>query len=345
MVDRNASAETVRRTWMRSIAVGAMAAAIVATLLAPGATAGTRADAVITALALEQGRHCVVTRGPGARVSVRGDACDGRRFIRAILALLALNDADAVPLDLDLDIDVKTLDGFHGESMRDVTLRLSVQRGAIAAFALAAKLGDGDVSGRLTAAANRRPAIAFAAGDAGAFLRWSDLYRGARGGTLSVAINAPAADGAVDGVVSLRTFTIADDPAFWPLARLLSDRRRPPPANFAFARLRVAFKSQAGRLAFSDGMVIGELIGATLGGSFDLARDRLDLRGVLVPLVQSVQIEPIFFSLDAGLIGADYAISGSPSAPVLRIEPLRTLAPGFLRQLFEFSSRERSLEP
>jgi hypothetical protein len=320
-----------------------MVAAVLAT---SGATAGTRADAVITALALEQGRHCVVTRAPDARVTVRGEACDGRRFIRAILALLASTDAKATPLDLEVDVGVATLDGFNDETLHDVTLRLSVRRGVIAAFALAAKLGDGDVSGGLGAAADHRPTIRLDAGDAGAFLRWAGLYRHMRGGTLNIAMYAPDADGAVEhGVASLRAFTVVDDPALRPLGRLLFDRRRNAHARLAFVHLRVAFKSQSGRVTFSEGLLTGEPIGATLGGSLDLAQSRLDLCGVVVPAVQFSPILPIFLPREVGLIGSDYAISGSAPAPMLRIDPLRTLEPGFLRKLFEFKPRERNLEP
>jgi hypothetical protein len=344
MVDRNASAQAVRRARLRRMAVGATVAAVLATSVA---TAGTRADAVIAALALEQGRHCVVTRAPDAHVTVRGETCDGRRFIRAILALLTSTDTKAALLDLDLDVGVETVDGFNDETLHDVTLRLSVRRGVIAAFALAAKLGDGSVSGGLATAAGHRPTIRLAAGDAGAFLRWAGLYRRMRGGTLNIAMHAPDADGAVeDGVASLRSFTVVDDPALRPLGRLLFDRRRAEHEHmrFAFARLRLAFRTQAGRVTFSEGVLTGEPLGATLGGSVDLAQNRLDLRGVVVPAAQFSPIVPIF--LPGGeLIGSDYAMSGPPSAPVLRIDPLRALAPGFLRKLFELEPRKHDLAP
>lgn len=347
MADRDARAADTHaagRAWLRGMAVGAILAAGVAV-----ANAATRADAVITALALEQGRHCVVSRGQAqgeaADVTVRGDACDGRRFIRAVLALLTATDAKAAPLDLDLDIGVKTLDGFHGEALRDVRLRLSVRRGVIAAFAFAAKLGNRDVSGRLRAAANRGPAIAFEADDAGAFLRWSGLYRGVRGGALMIALDVPSADGVVDeGVVSLRYFRIADDPPLRPLARLLGPHGAAHP-QLAFTHLRVPFKSQSGRVIFSDGLFNGEPIAGTLAGSFDFAQNRLDLRGVVVPTIQFSPVVPIFFPWDSGLIGSDYAVSGPPSTPVLRIDPLRTLQPGFLRKLLEFEPGEHHLEP
>jgi hypothetical protein len=312
--------------------------------------AATRADAVVTALALEQGRRCVVTRGTGPskapHVTVVGDACDGRGFIRAMLALLTSTDAKAAPLDLDLDIDVKTLDGFNGETLRDVKLLLSLQRGVIAAFKLAAKLGERDISGGMGATKDDRPSIRFEADDAGAFLRWAGLYRRMRGGVLNIAMYVPTADGAVDdGVAYLRAFAITGDPALRPLDRLLPGPRHGAQAPFAVARLRIAFKAQSGRVTFSEGLLTGEPTAATLAGSFDLGQNRLDLSGVVIPTFQLSPIAPIFFPETSGLFGSDYTISGPPSAPMLRIDPLRVLAPDFLRKLFEFESRERSLMP
>ena len=349
MVGREVRAHAAGFASLLGIAVGAIVGTIMAASAALAGEPTTRVD-VTTALALEQGRRCAVARaqGPGGagHVTVRGDACDGRRFIRAILALLSPADARAAPLDLDIDLGVRTLDGFNGESLHDVTLRLSVQRGEIAAFALAAKLGDSDINGGLGTAADHRPTIRLDAGDAGVFLRWTGLYRGVRGGALNVVMYAPSADGAVDdGVASLRAFTIMGDPALRPLAALFFGPRHAGHARLAFGRLRVAFKSQSGRVTFSEGRMVGELVGATLGGSLDLAQSRLDLQGVVMSLAQFSPMSPIFLPPDAGLFGSDYSISGSPSAPVLRLDPLRTLEPGLLRKLFEFKPDEKSLAP
>jgi hypothetical protein len=350
MVSRDArAARAAGLDWLRSIAVGTISAALLATSAAPS-RAATRADALIAALALEQGRRCVVTRaeepGGAPHVTVLGDACDGRGFIRVILALLTSTDAKAAPLDLDLDIGVKTLDGFNGETLRDVTLLLSVRRSAIAAFRLAAKLGDRNISGGMGATADDRATIRFEADDAGAFLRWAGLYRGMRGGALNIAMYVPGADGAVDdGVAYLRAFAIVGDPTLRPLDRLLLGPRHGAHTQFAVARLRIAFKSQSGRVTFSEGLLTGEPIAATLAGNFDLAQGRLDLRGIVFPTFQVSPMSPIFFPASWGLFGSDYAISGPPSAPVLRIDPLRTLEPGFLRKVFEFTPRDKSLAP
>ena len=37
-----------------------------------------------------------------------------------------------------------------------------------------------------------------------------------------------------------------------------------------------------------------------------------------------------------GLVGVTYEVVGPPSAPILRVNPISPLAPGFLRKFFEF---------
>jgi hypothetical protein len=41
-----------------------------------------------------------------------------------------------------------------------------------------------------------------------------------------------------------------------------------------------------------------------------------------------------------GLLGVTYQVVGSPAAPVLQVNPMSAIAPGFLRKLFEFRGAE-----
>jgi len=327
------------------VALGAALSTLVAQ--AP-AQAATPADAVITALRIEQGRHCAVAtaREPDGhpRVTVRGDFCDGRRFLKAVFAALAVDNAEAARLDIDLDIKVDALAGFNNEVLRDVSLRLAVRDRDIKAFALTATLGHADVSGRLRDGSDHRRALNLQADDAGALLRLVNVYRRVRGGRLFIAMSAMTPDGAGrDGVATLRDFAIADEPALRPLARLLLERKR----RFDIARLRATFKSQAGRVVLSDGIVAGALIGATFRGGVDLARNRLDLDGLMIPIaVNNAPAPPIFLMGGGeGLLGCSYRLSGPLAAPELRLDPLSMLAPRTMRKLFEFTPAGEGLEP
>ncbi len=308
--------------------------------------AATPADAVVTALQIEQGRHCVVTaaRAPDGhpRVTARGDFCDGRRFLRAVFAALAAGDAKAARLDLD--IDVKALAGFNNAVLRDASLRLAVRGGDIEDFSLAAKLGSADLSGDLRDGSGHRRVVHLEADDAGALLRLANLYRRVRGGRLAIAMSASMADGAArDGVASLSGFTIADEPGLKPLARMLVGGHRAAHQEFALFRLRAEFTARPGKVVVSGGTLTGGLVDATLAGSLDMAQDKLDVHGVMLPAAQFSWPATLILDLRKGeLIGSNYTISGALSAPALHLDPLMTLPPGFLRELFALKSSDDS---
>jgi hypothetical protein len=45
-----------------------------------------------------------------------------------------------------------------------------------------------------------------------------------------------------------------------------------------------------------------------------------------------------------GLLGITYEVVGTPTAPVLRVNPLSAVAPGLLRKLFEFPTTSTSAQ-
>ena len=73
-------------------------------------------------------------RGPdGAlRVSVRGDVYDGRGFIKSSMSGPAPGQAKAAKLkDFDFDVRLGAVAGFHGETLRNVDLKMSRRNGSI----------------------------------------------------------------------------------------------------------------------------------------------------------------------------------------------------------------------
>jgi hypothetical protein len=45
---------------------------------------------------------------------------------------------------------------------------------------------------------------------------------------------------------------------------------------------------------------------------------------------------------DEGLIGVTYEIVGTPSAPVLNVNPMSAMAPGVLRKIFDFGTGKQN---
>src|SRR6185437_9974262 len=115
-------------------------------------------------------------------------------------------------------------------------------------------------------------------------------------------------------------------------------------SGVAFSRMRVEFTKSLGRVAIRDGVVWGPAIGATVDGSIDYFRDEVRLRGTFVPayglnnLFSRVPVVGMFLGGGAneGLLGVTYQVAGSPQSPVLQVNPMSAVAPGFLRKIFEF---------
>ena len=87
----------------------------------------------------------------------------------------------------------------------------------------------------------------------------------------------------------------------------------------------------------------GNQLGGTIEGTLDYAADRVDLKGVFVP---AYALNNFFASVPLlgpilggaqyeGLFAVPFVINGRASAPVMRINPVSAIAPGFLRKLFE----------
>ena len=96
----------------------------------------------------------------------------------------------------------------------------------------------------------------------------------------------------------------------------------------------------------------GSQLGLTAKGNVDLARDRFDLQGTVVPvyglnrIIGKIPLVGPFLSGSEGegAFAATYSLTGPLSEPQIRVNPLAVLAPGFIRELFSGIS-EGSLEP
>jgi hypothetical protein len=280
------------------------------------------------------------------RVTMRGDVFDARSVLKSALAG-ANGDKKKKETNIDLDVKLGTVAGFHGETLRSVELRVSRRAGIITALALNAKLGrdtpvHGDLRGRGT---NGRQIVYIETSDAGAFLRFADIYAKVFGGAMWLAIDPQSAEQSPqEGLLNITNFAIRGEAA---LERVAAAPQQPGGASpgVEFTRLRVEFSRSLGRLTVHDGLVKGMAIGATIDGYIDYAHSDVRMRGTFVPLYGlnnmfgQIPIVGLFLGgSNEGLIGVTYEVVGPPDAPVLRVNPISAVAPGLLRKFFEFPS-------
>jgi AsmA-like C-terminal region/Protein of unknown function len=187
--------------------------------------------------------------------------------------------------------------------------------------------------------------------DFGAVLRLLDISSKVKGGHVTVVARTEDHDKTrvLVGTLEGSDYRLVDAPGF---ARLLSLASFTGPASLAngqgipFTALRGKFVLADGKIRLEDARAYGEAIGVNASGLFDYSAGTLDLNGTVVPaymLNSLLSNIPVIGSLlmggeGEGIFGANFHVAGSSADPVISVNPLSALAPGFLRRLFLFNA-------
>ncbi len=278
----------------------------------------------------------------GYRVQVRGSSIDARPFIQDLFGGRG-ESSQSPPLDLDLRSNLIT--GANGQALSNVDLRIVTRGDTLREFRLSARSGRSALTGGALAPQPGAPQQFFVrTDDGGALLSFLDLYRRMDGGQLQLVGYGNSRSS--NGSLSVRNFTLRNEAT---LEKLVAEGARGREANVPidpnavqFDRLAVGFSRSGGRLDLRDGVVSGPSVGATIEGAIDFNRDQVALNGTFVPaygLNNMFSRIPLFGPLlgggaNEGLIGINFRVAGPASAPLLTINPLSAMTPGFLRKIF-----------
>jgi hypothetical protein len=261
------------------------------------------------------------------RVSKASDAGPGQpwridaRFDRALMA------------------NAQSFEGLvlHAESNGTLLTRLHFDARAEAHEPILLEIAPAPGGRRLTASA----------ADAGRLLRALDIMRTMDGGRLS--IDGRFDDGApgqpLSGTADIEDFRVRDAPAMAKVLQAMTlyglvDLVGGP--GLGFTRLIAPFRLSGSVLELSEARAFSASLGMTAKGRVDLAADRADIDGTVVPayffnsLLGKVPLIGKLFSPETGggLFAADYTVRGKLSDPEVSVNPLTALTPGILRGLF-----------
>jgi hypothetical protein len=208
-------------------------------------------------------------------------------------------------------------------------------------FTMKAKIGrDTPLSGdlRLRASDNHQ-VIYFETDDAGALFRFSDMYPRMFGGQMWVAMDPPTQEQSPQiGTVNIREFSVRGEPG---LDRVVAGAPGQVQGGVHFSEMHSDFTRFPGKMAVRDGIVRGPLVGVTIEGQIDYAKDEVHLRGTFVPFyglnnmfgLGQIPIVGLFLGgSNEGLLGITYEAVGPPSAPRISVNPVTAIAPGLLRK-------------
>lgn len=284
------------------------------------------------------------------KVTMRGDVFNAQGFIKsAISGKDAETKSKQKALDIDLDLKMGVVAGYNGETVRSVDVKLSRRAGVVKAFQLNAKLGrDTPLTGDIRRRNQSRELLNIETNDAGALLRFTDSYSKVFGGRMLLAMDPPASDAsAQEGLLNVYDFSIKGEPS---LDRTVANGPAGTSAGVGFSHLRAEFTRQSGQLSIREGMLRGPTIGGTIEGNINYPANQVRMSGTFVPMYglnnMFGQI-PVFGLLlgggsNEGLIGITYEVVGSPSTPVLRVNPVSAMAPGVFRKIFEFGTGKQN---
>jgi hypothetical protein len=282
-----------------------------------------------------------------SKLTVRGNSFDLRPFLKGVQS--GRVDDSKAP-DTDLDLQTTVLVGFGGELISSGEVQLQRRNNALSRLQVRGRFGGEALTVDTVETGGREGlTLRAATGDGGALLRFLDIYSKMRGGRLTADIRL-SREGQ-SGLVQVRDFLVRGEPL---LARYVSNSsavRTPsatilPPTprdSVLFTKLRADFSRTPGRIDLREAVMWGAQVGGTLEGFLDYGRDRVDLKGALVPayalnnlFAQVPLFGPLFGGTQyEGLFALPFVIQGRASAPVLRTNALSVIAPGFLRKLFE----------
>jgi hypothetical protein len=258
---------------------------------------------------------------------------DARPLLRALFSdLIGTNPSNA---SLGVNVTAVRVVGFNGEVARDAALRFSQQGGDIRRLLFSGQIGSGAFEVKLRSGGDHRQEIVADTSDAGAFLRFMNIYRRGENGRAQIVLRLPtSAHPLPEGVIEIRDFALRDEPAVRSLA-ILQDPKSRSDNKLELSRLWLRF-ALAESVAINKGIAVSPLFSGTMTGMIDWAKDQSNLAGFILPAWQSNSLVPRHDNLDPSeaLISVSYRIEGRLEAPALRVDPFGPPGVVVLRQLF-----------
>ena len=247
-------------------------------------------------------------------------------------------------------------------SLRGRFDRVFLAHDAIAAAVAVAADNDGTIFRALSLTGSTAPGEAFSveiaqdgggrraavvAANAGRLLSALDVTTAVTGGGLTVdgRFDDTTPDHRLTGTAEMVTFRVARVTALGKLLQAatlygLVDALGGP--GLAFSKLTAPFQLDDTGLVLRDARAFSPSLGVTVKGRIDLASDRLDLEGTVVPaylfnsMLGNIPLLGRLFSAEkgGGLIAINYSLHGTTGDPAVLVNPFSALTPGILRGMF-----------
>lgn len=291
--------------------------------------------------------------GKGFAVQVKGNSLDARALIKQFMSDTDSATKSAGTGAVSVTANVGTLVGFSGEKLSNVTLEYSGSGSKVGGLKVNATANSGGLITVSNVLQGQGRRLDVRSADAGAILRFLDVYARMQGGSLALALES-SGNGPLKGQVDVREFWVVDEPR---LASIVSSkpagdnrslnqavRKDIDTSRVKFERGFAQIDKREKYLALENGVLRGPLIGTTFQGVLYDQQGQMNMTGTFMP---AYGLNRLFGELplvgvilgngrDRGLIGVTYKLSGDANTPKLHVNPLSVIAPGIFRAIFEY---------
>jgi hypothetical protein len=319
-------------------------------------TDGSLTQADFSRVRLNRDDNVAVTvkrSGKGYAVDIKGKSLDARSVVRQFTADSSTATKATESGSVSVNVDVDSVTGFHDEKLSDLKLQYRASGNRVDRLEVTATADSGAAVQLRNGVQDGGRMMRMTSADAGAILRFLDIYEHMEGGKIELALKG-GATGPMTGQVDARDFVLVNEP------RLSSIVSTTPPggdrslnqavkrdidtSRVAFERCYSAIEKGPGYLSLSNGVLRGPLVGASFQGMLYDPKGNMDMTGTFMPAYGLNRIFgeiPIIGVLlgngrDRGLIGVTFKLEGDADSPAVQINPLSVIAPGIFRSIFEY---------
>ena len=280
-----------------------------------------------------------VVNGPTSlKASVRGASLDARPFVKSLLD--GSSSVQAPTKDFDIDAKIASVVGANKQVITNMEFTASRRGGETRLGNLRGRIGGGAVTATGSGAETR-----IATSDAGALLRFANVYSHLEGGDLNLFLRSRGDLSAGEAV--LTDFVLRDEPAFRQLVSAEPPRTTEggaapiDAARVRFEKMTASFERTPGKLGLQDAVIYNPNVGLTAQGMIDFQHNQVDLSGSFVPaytvntMLTKIPLVGVLLSggENGGVFGINYRVHGSMSDPKVSVNPLSAIAPGIFHRI------------
>lgn len=297
-------------------------------------------------LTIEGGSKGYALRISGKQVDMRSLVKLYSRDLKKAAKLVAATPVSVIA-------DVKRAKGHHGEFLSDLGFEYRGTGTDIEKLKIAARTDDGARFSFLLGEVDSGRSLKAESADAGAVLRFLDLYERMQGGTIDVNMKADK-DGPLKGVIDARDFWLVDEPR---LSSIVSAKPQAggrdlnstvrgglDVAKVPFNRGFTEVEMGADYAKLSRGILRGPTIGTSFRGVLYDQNGQISIAGTFMPaygLNSILSGIPLVGQIlgngrEGGLLGITFKLQGAANSPSIAVNPISIIAPGVFRSVFEF---------